>query len=127
MAGDPLAKETMRYAMFVLLDATPAWLSLSRTERASFNRTELADVFRAYPDVHVRHFDAEAFTGRCSDVVLFETDDLSRYSFLMDALRDSPVFAKPYFRVVDVITTVEDGYRAYDAHLAVAPIGGRDQ
>ena len=36
----------------------------------------------------MRYFDAEAFHGRCTDLMVFETADLIAYNHLIEALRD---------------------------------------
>ena len=102
------------YTFFMLLRATPAWLKLPRRERAAFTEREVVPLLARYPAVGLRFYDAEAFSGRCSDVAVWQTDDLRAWSFLIDALRDSPFFAEPYFELLDIIPAIEDGWRAYD-------------
>lgn len=46
---------------------------------------------------------------------MFETDDLRDYYFAVERLRDSPIFAHPYFEIVDIIPAIEDGFRAFEA------------
>ncbi len=103
-----------RFAIFMLLKALPSWLSLQREERAGIAEAAFR---RALTDgrVQFRYFDAEAFTSRASDVALFETDDLSAYYFAVERLRDSPIFAHPYFDVVEIIPSIEDGYRTFES------------
>ena len=64
--------------------------------------------------VRIRHFDAEAFAAECTDVAVAETNDLYAWYFVMETLRDSPLFSVPYFEVVSIIPTIEDGFRAYE-------------
>ncbi|GAA4423862.1 hypothetical protein GCM10023148_25870 [Actinokineospora soli] len=96
----------MGYTAFMLLTALPAWLALPRS-----TRDEIAGKLPTDAAVEVRFYDAEAFSARCSDVAVFATDDLAAYYRLVEALRDSPLFAEPYFRVEDVILSIEDGHR----------------
>ena len=103
-----------RFTFFMLLRSAPAWLRLSREDRQRFQATHIAPVLARYPAVTVRFYDAEAFSGRCTDIGVFETTDLQAYTFLIDGLRDTAFFSEPYFEVVDVIPAVEDGYAAYD-------------
>ena len=110
----------MKTTIFILLTATPAWLSLNRPERRTFAGEVLAPILAAHPATSMRYYDAETFSGRCSDIAVFETEDLADYSDLIDALRDSAFFAAPYYHLVDVIPAVENGYRAYEARLAAA-------
>ena len=103
------------YTIIVTMTATPAWLSLSRTERNHFTGTLLQPLFTRWSDrVQVRFFDAEAFTARCSDVAIFTALDLKDYYCLMEQLRDTPFFAQPYFLLNDVIIGLENGYQAFE-------------
>jgi hypothetical protein len=105
---------------FMLLRSSPAWLAKARTERAAFIAEHVRPIFARYPQVRMRFYDAEAFTGRATDVAVFETADLRAYYFLIDALRDTPFLGLPYFEVLDVIPAVEDGYVEYNEEMGVA-------
>lgn len=103
------------YTIIITMTATPAWLTLSRAERNHFTTTILQPLFAQWSDrVQVRFFDAEAFTARCSDVAIFTTLDLKAYYFLMEQLRDTPLFAQPYFTLNDVIIGLENGYQVFE-------------
>lgn len=108
-----------RWAIFVHLRTTPAWLALPRAERGRIAGAAFA---AALPDdrVSLRYFDAEAFSGRCTDVAMFETTDLAAYYFAIERLRDSPLFTTPYFEVAEIIPTIEDGFQAFEAAEAAA-------
>ncbi|WP_304163878.1 darcynin family protein [Phenylobacterium aquaticum] len=103
------------FTLFMLLRSHPDWLALSRAERGAYVAAEVAPVLARWPQVRLRFYDAEAFTGRCTDVAVFETSDLAAYAFLVDGLRDIAFLGRPYFEVVEIIPALEDGYRAYDA------------
>lgn len=105
----------MKYAYFLLLRATPSWLRLSRTERRLLADQTLQPLLKAAPDLRMRHFDAEAFTAQCSDVMMIESGDPQAYYFFIEGLRDSPLICTPYFEVLQIVPAVEDGYRAYEA------------
>jgi hypothetical protein len=104
--------------LFMLLRSQPSWLRLSRAERQAFIAAEIAPILERYPAVSLRFFDAEAFTGRCTDVLVWTAADLKSWSFLMDALRDTAFFAAPYYEVVDIIPALENAYADYDAEAA---------
>ena len=106
-----------KYTFFVHLRATKDWLALSRAERNEFTANTLRPILAAHPQVRVRWYDAEAFTARCSDIAVFETESIPDYYFVMDAIRDSKVFTVPYFEVIEIIPAVEDGFAEYEAHL----------
>jgi hypothetical protein len=108
---------SVRYAFFILLRATPEWLRLSRPERSAHVEQHLVPLLRAYSAVRTRHFDAEAFSTVCSDVMLVETTDLTQYYSFIEGLRDSPLVTVPYFEFLHIIPAIEDGFRAYEARL----------
>jgi hypothetical protein len=101
------------------MTSTKEWLSLSRDERRRFVAEELQPIFATYAErVRVRFLDAEAFTSRCSDVAIFETDDLQQYYFLMEEIRDSKIFTVPYFIFNDIIPCAEGGFVRFEEELA---------
>ncbi|HEY1011247.1 MAG TPA: darcynin family protein [Herpetosiphonaceae bacterium] len=104
------------YTILVLMTATEAWLSLSRAERAGFVERTLGPIFARYEGrVSLRTFDAEAFSARCSDVAMFEAEDLRAYYYLMEELRDTALFGQPYFRVNEIIPCIEGGFAEFEA------------
>lgn len=106
----------MKYVFFVLLRATPAWLRMSRAERRAQSAEYLAPLLAAGEGegLHMRYFDAEAFSALCSDVMMVETDDPQQHYFFMERLRDTPLITEPYFEVVQIVPTIEDGYVAFE-------------
>lgn len=106
-----------KFTFFVLMRATKEWLSLLRAERNEFVETNLNPLFAKYSSVSVRFYDAEAFSSRCSDIAVFETDNLQEYYFLMDGIRDSKVFTVPYFEFIEIIPAIEGGFTEYEESL----------
>lgn len=104
----------MHYTFFVLLRATPAWLRLSREQRRAQAAEHLEPLLAPGQGVRLRHFDAEAFSAACSDVMMVETDDPAHHYVFMERLRDSPMITVPYFEVVQIIPAIEDGYIAFE-------------
>jgi hypothetical protein len=88
----------MKTTVFMLLNALPAWLSLDRAQRRAFHNDVLAPIVAAHPATRMRYFDAEAFSGRCSDIAAFETEDLQDYADLIEALRDTAFFGAHILR-----------------------------
>lgn len=105
---------------FMSLRSQPAWLALSRQQRADFIAGVVRPIFARYPEVKLRFYDAEAFSGRCSDLAVFETVDVRAYAFLIDALRDTPFLGLPYFEVLEIIPAIEDGYADYDRSVGIS-------
>ncbi len=106
-----------KYTFFILMSATKEWLSLTREERNAFVETQLNPIFAKYQNVSVRFYDAEAFSTRCSDIAVFETENLQEYYFVIDAIRDTKVFTVPYFEFIEIIPAIEGGFVEYENHL----------
>jgi hypothetical protein len=101
---------SQRYTFFMLLRSAADWLKLGRAEQQRF------------PAEHVQPvYDTEAFSGRCTDIAVFETADLQAYTFLIDGLRDTAFFSHPYFEVLDIVPAIEEGYAVYDRAHACRP------
>ncbi|MCM2293445.1 hypothetical protein NAC44_14035 [Allorhizobium sp. BGMRC 0089] len=102
------------FSIFVLLKTRPGWLSLSRPQRNAIAQAAFSSALDQ-TDVRVRLFDAEAFCGFCTDIALFETEDMKAFYGVMERLRDSPFFAVPYFDVVQILPSIENGFKAFEA------------
>ena len=102
-----------KFTFFMLLRSSPAWLALTRAARTAFVEETVAPILGRYRDVGLRFYDAEAFSGRATDVAVFETRDLRAYYFLIEALRDTPFLGLPYFEVLDIVPAIENGYLDY--------------
>ncbi len=64
--------------------------------------------------VTLRMFDAEAFTTRCTDVAMFQAEDMQSFYYSIERLRDSELITTPYFEIADIIPTIEDGFKAFE-------------
>ncbi len=106
-----------KYTFFVHMVATKDWLSLSRKQRNQFTEQVLNPIFEKYPSVNVRFYDVEAFSTLCSDIDVFETENIQDYYFLIDAIRDTEIFTVPYFEFVEIIPAIEGGFVEYEEHL----------
>lgn len=108
----------MNWTVFMMVRTMPTWLALSRKRRSEIAdkafETALADT-----GVQMRYYDAEAFTASCTDIMVFDTDDLDAYYFAIERLRDSEIFTVPYFEVVEVILTKQDGFRIFEKHEGI--------
>ncbi len=104
----------MRYVFIVLLRATPAWLRLTRERRRALSAEHLAPLLAGQVALKMRYFDAEAFTSTCSDVMMVETADPRQYYFFMEHLRDSPLISEPYFEIVQILPTIEEGFMDFE-------------
>jgi len=111
----------VKYTIILAFTYSPAWLQKTRAQREAFNAEHLRPIFAKYAaSVSVRFFDAEAFVARFSDFAIFETEDLRQYYYLIEELRDSPLFAGEIARIADVFMGIEDGHQQFEADAKAA-------
>jgi hypothetical protein len=111
------------YTVFMLLRATGTWQALSKDEREAICDRARLKVFNRFPDVRLNFFDASAFHGRCSDVLVWEAGDMPEYRDAVDTLRSDELLAGPYFDVLDVIPSVSDAARGSQTHPLLTAFG----
>lgn len=104
----------MNYTYFLMLHALPAWLRLPRERRRELVAGHLQPLIASTEGLTVRHFDSEAFTAVCSDLMMIETGDPRQHYFFMERLRDSPLVCEPYFDIVQIVPALEDGYLEFE-------------
>jgi Darcynin, domain of unknown function len=104
---------------FMMLKTTTTWLQLKPADRFAFLGSTIKPILDKHPTVKLRFYDAEAFSGRLSDVAVWETSDVNGYQALVEDLRET-AFWGTYFDVVDIIPTIEN---AYASHYDVKPFG----
>ncbi|MGI0115544.1 darcynin family protein [Zooshikella sp. RANM57] len=107
-----------KYTFFVHMNATKEWLSLSREERTQYFESIQTDIFSKYPSVSIKLYDVEAFSSKCSDIAVYETESIQDYYFLIDALRDSKIYTVPYFEIVDIFPAIEEGFIEYESSIS---------
>ena len=55
------------------------WVQLSPKERFEFFSATIKPLLAKHPAVKVRFYDAEAFSGRVSDIAVWESADIKAY------------------------------------------------
>ena len=111
-------EEPVPFTIFMWVRTLPAWLSLPPSERFAFVDSVVRPLLGRHPEVRLRYFDAEAFHGRITDVLLWETHSLARYQSLVEGLRET-AFWDRYFQVLEIVPSVENGFAA---HYGVPPL-----
>ncbi|WP_259782263.1 darcynin family protein [Aestuariispira ectoiniformans] len=106
------------YTIFMHLRATTNWLALTPQQRFEFGEENLRPILEQHADVRMRFMEAEAFHAGCSDIAVWETENLDRYQSVVENLRETK-FWDHYFQVIDIIPTVEN---AYANHYGFAPL-----
>ena len=108
---------------FMMLKATSHWRALDAdAQRAAFDAV-LLTVFNGYPDLRMSRYNAGAFHGRCTHVIVWELRcgaDAWQYEAAIEALHAQPFFGQPLFEIVDVIPGVEDEGEPWSPWLAFA-------
>lgn len=110
-----MAKENMMAV--VRLNFEPRWLALSRDERRAYAEL-IEQILARHPEVSFRWFDADALGSGYTDFAICEFEELTKYHFLWEELKDTDLFTKPYASITDVTLGIEQGYRAYEQQVA---------
>lgn len=95
--------------VFMFIKATRKWLDLSPMERERDWGREFGPLLAAHPEVRMRYYDAEYYTARVSDVIVWEFEDATSYRALIQKLRDTD-FWNGLFEIVEIIPAIEDDY-----------------
>lgn len=109
---------TQTFTIFMFLKATREWLDFEPDVRFSFIKEQVRPILDSYPSVSMRFFDTESYSAKISDIVTWETSDLSAFQGVIRGLR-STSFWDRYFEVIEIIPSVEDGYAT---HYGIAPL-----
>jgi hypothetical protein len=102
-------KKPLTFTIFMLVKTTNVWLRLEPEARFDFLGKTIQPILKSHPAVKMRFYDSEAFSGRASDIIVWETNDLRCYQHLVEALRET-VFWGTYFDVLDIIPAIENAY-----------------
>ncbi|WP_090735614.1 darcynin family protein [Paenibacillus sp. Mc5Re-14] len=108
----------MRYMMIVLLEFYPSWLALPREERREHAGALQARIQKYSEHVQVRFFDAEALPGKdYTDFVVCETEDMKKYHYMWEEIRDSEPYTKGYMKIKDVVMGMENAFQSYESEM----------
>ncbi|AFK03308.1 hypothetical protein Emtol_2170 [Emticicia oligotrophica DSM 17448] len=106
------------YTILVLMNATPQWLSHTRSERADFFEKRIMPIFqKVSKTVKVQLFDSEYFHAQVSDFIIITTSDLEQYKLMIELLRDSKIYGEPYFQIKDIIVGQENAFEDFNILL----------
>ncbi|MBR0555539.1 hypothetical protein J5J10_07575 [Ciceribacter sp. L1K23] len=99
--------------VFVLVRALPSWLALPREQRRRIGQ----EAVPVETGISVRQFDSEAFTTLCSDIWMVSVPSVRTLHAIMERLRDTPLFAVPYFEQVAILAAIENGWQRYEGEM----------
>ncbi len=106
------------YTILILMNATPKWLSHTREERSAFFEKKVIPVFqKVNKTVKVQLFDSEYFHAKVSDFMIVTAISLDDYKLLIELLRDTKIYAEPYFEIKDVIVGQENAFEDFNELL----------
>lgn len=106
------------YTILILMNATPAWLSLSRDNRRKFIEESVTPIFKQVSkSVKVQLFDSEYFHAKVSDFMIVTTHNFDDYKFFIEFLRDTKIYSEPYFDIIDIIVGQEDAFKNFNEFL----------
>jgi hypothetical protein len=105
----------MNWVYFLHLKTLPAWLKLSRDDRQAIVEPAFAMAMPQGCGVTTRYFDADAFHADFTDIAMFEARDPKAYYFAIERLRETPLFAVPYFEITCILQAIEEGYKDFVA------------
>ena len=109
------------FTVFMLVKTRASWLALPPPARFAFLDSDIKPLLGKHPGVSLRFFDIEAFATLCTDVLMWQVQDLPQYISLVEGLRETR-FWDDYFDVVAILPGVEDGYAD---HYQQVPIAAR--
>lgn len=102
----------LNHVYFMLVKTTTTWLQTPIKERFGFLETTIAPILKKHPSVKMRFFDSEAFSGRFTDVLMWETAEVQEYQFLVEKLRET-LFWGTYFEIIEIVPAIENAYALY--------------
>jgi Darcynin, domain of unknown function len=108
-----IAAPELNHVYFMLVKTTTNWLQIPTNQRFEFVTTIIAPIIAKYPTVKMRYFDSEAFSGRYTDVIMWETAHVRDYQSLVEQLRET-LFWGTYFEIVEIVPAIEDAYAIFN-------------
>jgi hypothetical protein len=108
----------LNYTFFMLVKTTTIWLQFDMQQRFDFLEDTIKPILKKHPAVKMRFFDSEAFSGRFTDVLMWETTAVKDYQSLIEDLRQT-LFWGTYFEIIEIVPAIENAYAIFNQ---MAPI-----
>jgi Darcynin, domain of unknown function len=103
----------LNHVYFMLLKTTTSWLQIPIAQRFEFLDEIIKPILIQHPTVNMHFFDSEAFSGRFTDVLMWETAEIGEYQALVEQLR-STLFWGTYFEIVEIVPAIENAYAIFN-------------
>ncbi|MEZ4445118.1 MAG: darcynin family protein [Polyangiaceae bacterium] len=117
--AEPMNVTTPPFYVFHLVRSADGWLVMSPEERNQFVQETLMPILKRRPGVRLRYFDAEAYSPRVTDVLMWEVSERRDYEALVEDLRETPFWGR-YFEVLEILPCVEDGFARHYGLVGIA-------
>ncbi len=94
-------------------------MAFAHTRRKKcFLREKVIPVFqKVSKTVKVQLFDSEYFHANVSDFMIATASSLDDYKLLIELLRDTKIYAEPYFEIKDIIVGQENAFEDFNELL----------
>jgi hypothetical protein len=112
------AKE-LNHVYFMLVKTTATWLQIPTPKRFEFIEEAIKPILAKHPAVKMRFFDSEAFSGKFTDVLMWETADIWEYQAVVEKLRET-LFWGTYFEIVEIVPAIENAYAIFNEVAAIS-------
>ena len=105
----------LTYTIVLCYNFAREWLDKTREERKRFEKDYVAPILVKYDGrLRRRAYDAEAYTAEFSDFMIIDTEDLPAYYFMIEELRQSPLFTSGLATIEKIFMGIEDGYHTFE-------------
>jgi len=112
------AMKTLTYTVIVCYSFSNEWLGMTRLQRKAFENAHVLPILGSYREVvRIRSYDSEAFMTEFTDFMVIETEDLRQYYFMIEELRDSPLFVQGLATIKQIFIGLEDGYKEFEEDI----------
>ncbi|AFY93563.1 darcynin family protein [Chamaesiphon minutus] len=115
------ATTELNHVYFMLLKTTASWLQIPTLQRFEFIDEIIKPILDRHPAVKMRFFDSEAFLGRFTDVMRWETADIKEYQALVEQLRET-LFWGTYFEIVEIVPASENAYAIFNEVSSISEL-----
>ena len=100
------------FTIFMLLKTQNAFLALPPKKRLNFVESKLVPILEKHPSVQMRFYDVEHLNAQSSDIIVWETKDLSAYFSVVEQLRETKFWGH-YFNIQAILAGKENAYADY--------------
>jgi hypothetical protein len=105
------------FTVFMLVKTQSEWLKLTPRERFIFLGKVIKPLLEKYSDVKMRFFDAEAYSAEITDIIMWQTKNISSYHALIEGLRETDFWDR-YFLIKNILPSFENAFQNHYKDLS---------